>query len=587
MDGENFKLKGEIWHAAGMNYWPLYSPGLERSHYWLSWLDKSNYIPEEVEKDLALIEKLGINCLFMRIDGDMIGRQKSSFEDFLWRLRRHNIKLCLSMCNITFPLHYNGKAFKKIMEEFSLIGDPVIFSHDMAWESDGNLLATPYIRRYDEEWEKWLIDRYGSIENAERDFGVSVDRRKDGQVTIPDEEFFAMDGEWRIKLCAYRRFMEDYFSKQWNKAVTDMRKIDPNHLISYRRGPFSSMAKTVKVAVKHTDYNSHEAYHIGLGENDYHNACTNAALFKWISKNKPTVWAEYGLTLTGMNRTNDFVWDHETERPMAFRMKMTEDYNKQMQRVFERTNAKGTVPWWWPGGLRMVEMSDCGYCGPDGILRPFGKDYADFIKNHFNGEPKKALPVYRVKIDTDKNGMGTDYLCSNDLVEENKKAEKENAVLELYTEATGTTSANTPLIAIGNVKFNGTNPPKHLNGEFNFVKITDSNGKVVEVDNGDTVKVANGQVSIEMSIGNLKEATWLSPIKHGEKDGCVYVVSHEKSDIAVKIPIYEDAPYLEDTYCEKTLLCDNVDGEVHVSLRLNAENRADFGEVFKFTLKNN
>lgn len=586
VQGENFKLEGKNWYAASMNYWPLYAPGLERTEYWLSWLDKSNYIPEEVEKDLEVFEKLHINSLFMRIDGDMIGRQKTTFEDFLFRLRRHNIKLCISMCNITAPFHYNGKAFKKIMEEFNLTNDPIIFSHDISWESDGGLMATPYIKRYDEEWEKWLIDRYGSIENAERDFGMPIPRRADGQITCLDEKLFAIDGEWRIQICAYRRFMEDYMSRIWREAVEDIKKIDPNHLVSYRRGPMSIIhAKGNKVAVKHTDYNSHEAYHIGLGERDYHNACTNAALFKWLSKGKPTVWAEYGLTLTGMNRTNDFVWDHETERPMAFRMKMTEDYNKQMQRVFERTGAKGTVPWWWPGGLRMVEMSDCGYCGPDGILRPFGKDYADFIEENYINDKKVDLPKYRVKVDTDIDARGVDGLCAIYLVDENIKAEEKNAVLELYSEATDTTSANVPLTAIGNVKFNGTNPPKHLNGEFNYVKLTFSDGSVVKVNNGDEVLVPNGEVYIEASLGNLKEATWLSPKKHNEQRGCVYLVSHSKSDISVKIPICEDAPYLEDTYCEKALLCDKVDNEAYVVLRMSAENRADFGELFKFTLK--
>ena len=415
---------------------------------------------------------------------------------------------------------------------------------------------------------------------------MPIPRRADGQITCLDEKLFAIDGEWRIQICAYRRFMEDYMSRIWREAVEDIKKIDPNHLVSYRRGPMSIIhAKGNKVAVKHTDYNSHEAYHIGLGERDYHNACTNAALFKWLSKGKPTVWAEYGLTLTGMNRTNDFVWDHETERPMAFRMKMTEDYNKQMQRVFERTGAKGTVPWWWPGGLRMVEMSDCGYCGPDGILRPFGKDYADFIEENYINDKKVDLPKYRVKVDTDIDARGVDGLCAIYLVDENIKAEEQDAVLELYSEATDTTSANVPLTAIGNVKFNGTNPPKHLNGEFNYVKLTFSDGSVVKVNNGDEVLVPNGEVYIEASLGNLKEATWLSPKKHNEQRGCVYLVSHNKSDISVKIPICEDAPYLEDTYCEKALLCDKVDNEAYVVLRMSAENRADFGEVFKFTLK--
>lgn len=585
VEGENFKLGDKNWYPIGMNYWPLYMPGFERNHYWLSWLDRSNYIPEEIEKDLVLMEKMGINCLFMRIDGDLFQRQRYTFEDFLWRLRRHNMKLNFAFSNVTAPVHYSGIAFRKMMQEFDLINDPVIFSHDISWESDGALLATPYKRRYDEFWEAWLIDRYGSVENAEKDFGVKVDRRSDGCVTVPEEPEFAKDGEWRIKICAYRRFMEDYFSKLWREAVEDIKSVDRNHLVSYRRGPFSHVhVKGVPVAAKHTDFNSHEAYHIVFSEQGYHEVCTNAAIFDMLSKNKPLVWAEYGLTLTGMNRTNDFVWDHETERPMAYRMKMTEDYNKMMQKAFTRTRVKGTAPWWWSGGLRMVEMSDCGYCGPDGILRSFGKDYSDFIKEYYHNENKPVYPYHTVMVDFDKTARGLDEVSTDFLVEEDIKAEEKGCILKLVTEGTDTTSANTPLTAVGNVPYNGSNPPKFLDGEFNFVKLYTESGDFIKVKNGETVNVGKGKVYIEASLGNLKEATWLSPLKHSE-DGCVYVVSHRSSELEVKIPISKDAPFLEDTYCEKTLLCENIDKETKVAITLTALNRANFGEVFRFTVK--
>lgn len=583
VEGEYFMLGDRPWYPAGMNYWPLYAPSLERAHYWLSWLDKTNYIPEEIEKDLELMERMGINCLFIRIDGDMFQRQKSTFEDFVIRVRRHNMKLSFSYCNITTPTHYNGAAFRKLLEEFSLRDDPAIFSYDISWETDGSLMATPYKRRYDAAWSKWLLDRYGSYENAEADFGVPIERREDGEVTCPEEELFRTHGEWRIKICAYRRFMEDHFSKVWKKAVDDIRAVDPNHLVSYRRGPIGHWAKDAKIAIKHTDYNSHEAYHIELGENGYHEACANVALFDMLSNKKPLIWSEYGLTLTGMNRTHDFVWDHETERPMAFRMKMTEDYNKQIQKMLKRTNAKGTAPWYWPGGLRMVEMSDCGYCGPDGILRPYGRDYSEFIKEHFIPEKKAPSPKYRVTVDMDADTRGVGGLCRYYLMEEDKRAESEGAVLELVTEGMGTTSADTPLVAIGNVPANGTNPPKYLNGEFNYVKLYTDDGRELSVEDGDTVALPEGtRLEIAAGFGNLKEARWLSPLNYSG-DGGVYMVSHSSSDLAVKIPIACDAPFLEDTYCERTALC-TVSGKTDIALRLTAQNRTDFGEIFRFTV---
>lgn len=585
VEGRNFMLGDKLWYPIGMNYWPLYMPGFERNHYWLSWLDKSNYIPEEVEKDLVLMEKMGINCIFMRIDGDMFGRQKSTFEDFLWRLRRHNMKLNFAFPNVTMPVHYNATAFRKVMNDFSLINDPIIFCHDISWESDGALLATPYKRRYDDAWESWINDRYGSIENAEKDFGVPIDRRPDGHITVPEEEEFGEDGEWRIKICAYRRFMEDYFSKIWKVAIDDIRSVDPNHLVSYRRGPFGAHAKGVKVAMKHTDFSSHEAYHIDGGERGFHEMCADAAVFELLSKNKPLIMSEYGMTLTGMNRTNDFVWDHETERPMAYRMKRTENYNKMMQKAFMRFGVNGTAPWWWPGGLRMVEMSDCGYCAPDGILRSFGKDYADFIKEYYHNENKPTYPEYEVTVDFDATATGVYGVSHNCLTEHNIKAFEQGKVLHAVIEATGTTSADTPLKAVGNVDYNGSNPLKYLNGEFNYVRLYTEDGRVINVNYGDAVNVGSGKVYVEISLGNLKEATWLSPLEHDTKKGGVYVVSHKSSQLDVKIPIAKDVEFLEDTYCEKTLLCEGITAPTAIALHLTAENRADFGEVFRFTIK--
>ncbi len=582
VEGDNFMLGDKVWYPIGMNYWPLYMPGFERPHYWLCWLDKSNYIPEEIEKDLALMEKMGINCLYMRIDGDIFQRQRSTFEDFLIRCRRHNMKLCFSYCNITTPNHYSGAAFRKLMKEFDLLDDPIIFSHDITWETDGGFMATPYIKRYDEAWQQWLIDRYGSLENAEADFGMKLDRREDGVVTCINEFLFKEEGDWRVQVTAYRRFEEDYMSKMWREAIEDIRLVDPKHLVSYRRGPIGSWCKDVKPASKHVDYNSHEAYHITLGDGGYHEACANAAYFDMISRNKPLIWSEYGLTLTGMNRTNDFVWDHETERPMAFRMKMTEEYNQQMQKAFARTGVKGTAPWYWPGGLRMVEMSDCGYCGPDGILRPFGKDYAKFISEYFHNPNKPTPGKYRVKIDVEQDARGYYSMFRERLVEEDRKAEEMGCVLELYTDGTGTTSANTPLTAVGNMPYNGNNPPKFLNGEFNSLTLF-VNGVAQKVAYGSTVRVpAGATVEIEASLGNLKDATWLSPLTH-KGDGGVYMVSNPDSDISVKTPILTDTPFLEDTVTQKAAISLPA-GESKIALRLSAENRADFGEVFRFRI---
>ena len=54
----------------------------------------------------------------------------------------------------------------------------------------------------------------------------------------------------------------------------------------------------------------------------------------------------------------------------------------------------------------------------------------------------------------------------------------------IRTAGTGTTSATTPLVAIGNQPCTGKNPPKYLNAEFNWLLIQDQAGQWVEATDG-------------------------------------------------------------------------------------------------------
>lgn len=578
VEGNNFMLGGKPWYSWGMNYWPLYYPGFERSEYWMGWLDKSNYFPNEIEADMALMEQMGINTLYIRLDADVFGRSVAQFKDFLMRCKKHNMKLSLSYPNATCPLNYSSKAFRKLVEEFDLKNNPVLFTHDVAWELGHQLLFDEYRYYWDEPWNNWLIERYGSVENAESDFGCPVDRAADGRVISPPIEEFSNDGEWRVKIAAYRRFIDDHISRLWNPAMRDMRSVDPNHLYAFRKGPNQPQAVSFTIANKHIDYTSPEGYEVTHDEKGYHVSCANTMIMNLVSGNKPVIWSEYGLTLTGL-RWTELIWDHEKEEPFAYRVEKTTSYIDQYLKMFRRMRVNGSAPWWWCGGFRMVEMSDCGFCGPDGVLRPFGRNYAangDWFKN----QPASSGAGRRIVVDPDANAGGYNYVCEELLWKEHKAAEEKGENICAVTEATGTNSLTAPLVAIGNVPYRGTNPPKYFNSEFNLVKLT-FDGRTVEVKNGDEIRVNGNSVGIEVSVGNLQEPTWLAG-KDGDK-GAVFVVSDKYSDINVKMPIKADTAYLCDA-CADGELALGEESRTFVSLQMSVEQRAVFGEKFSFTL---
>ncbi len=580
VQGDSFILENKKWYSWGMNYWPLYYPSFERNEYWMCWFDKSNYFPNEVESDLQLMEEMGINTLYIRLDADVFGRCIPQIRDFIVRCEKHNMKISLSYPNATCPINYNSKAFKKMMEELDLIDNPILFGHDIAWEIGHQLLFDEYRYYWDAPWAEWINERYGSIENAEKDFGCPIDKAGDGRLTAPPIEQFSTDGNWRIKIAAYRRFIDDYMSSLWNKAVADIKRIDPNHIVAFRKGPNQPQAVSFNIGVKHADYTSPEGYEVTHDEKGYHVSCANTMIMNLVSGNKPVIWSEYGLTLTGL-RWTELIWDHVNQEPYAYRIEKTTSYIEQYYRMFKRLRVNGSAPWWWCGGFRMVEMSDCGFCGPDGVLRPFGQSYienGDWFKSQ--GDVPKA--DREVIVDPDLNAGGYNYVCDEFLWKENKKAEEKGEYIKAVTEATGTNTITAPLIAIGNVEYNGTNPPKYFNAEFNTVKITDCNGKVSEVKKGEIVEIKDGDFAIEVSVGNLQEPTWVA----GDNTafGTVSLKTCENSDVDFKLPISNDTKYLQDAQIKGRIKAKLTKQENFVSLQMTVNGRADFGEKFYFTL---
>jgi hypothetical protein len=73
-------------------------------------------------------------------------------------------------------------------------------------------------KRYDAEWTKWVIERYGSVENAEKDWGYPIPRDEQGNITNPKDEVLTNDGEWRVMACAYRRFLDTLLYKYYSRA---------------------------------------------------------------------------------------------------------------------------------------------------------------------------------------------------------------------------------------------------------------------------------------------------------------------------------------------------------------------------------
>lgn len=550
-DGD-FYLKGEKWYPHGLNYWPSYIAGQEVREYWLHWLNPAFYDPEIVEKNLWLMKKLGMNMVSIQLGAR---EQVPQVNDFLERAQKYGLKVNLFIAG-AHPLYTDEKLFTDLINKGKFKGNSTIFAYDIAWEPHWG--GHGERKRWDREWEKWVIRRYGSIENAEKDWGYPIPRDEKGQVTNPADTQLRQDGPWLKMVCAYCRFLDDFVSKQYGRVIRKIKSLDPNHLVSARSCGQPSwtgwFAYDLIGTAKHFDFLSPEGWGLKPEEAGF-----TTAYSRFVGEGKPVFWAEFGYN----------IYPDVTPENMERQAKHYEEF----YRMILQSQANGSAGWWFPGGYRVDEKSDFGIINPDNTPRPAGLVLRDYAKRICTPRPINK-PNFWLTIDRDRHCTAYEGVYN-----ENKgkyvEAIKQGKLVGVRVEASGTDSLNVPLVAVGNVPYNGSNPPKYLNAEFNWIRVKARDGRWVEIDDDATLEVEKGKpIEIEVSVGNTGIAKWIAPRNAKGKRGGVFLV-FEGMDHKVALP--KDCPRLEDAIFKDKL--PGLRREKEVRVYMEAEGRAKFGEV--------
>jgi hypothetical protein len=434
--------------------------------------------------------------------------------------------------------------------------------------------TTPYRQRWDADWARWIDERYGSVAAAEADWGVRVPRL-DGRVTSPPNDQFSKDGPWRVMLCAYRRFMDDLMSRKWNDASRKLRRLDPNHLVSFRQGNLGAFDFTLTATPKHVDLIAMEGYSFLPGEVGPNAAGFVNRYLHFTTRGKPFFWVEFGSS----------AWDQREMRPTDEKLASQARSHELVYRAALENGANGTSPWWYGGGYRVCEQSDFGILNQDGTLRRSAELLRDYAPR-FRARPGYPAADTWFTMDRDAHAGSHWYVAFNDGAKAFKAAADEGKKLGIRTPATGTTSVDMPLLAVGNKPYNGHNPPKYLDAEFNGFKIKAGDGPWIEVAQGARIRVPkNTPIMAAASVGNIQEATWLTPASAAGKSGAVCLASTAESRLAVKQPIAKDTAWQRDAEIGPAFpLSEGISSETAVELQMTAEGRAWFGEKLKFTL---
>ncbi|MEN6519650.1 MAG: hypothetical protein ABFD46_00655, partial [Armatimonadota bacterium] len=570
-DGE-FMLDGKTWRAHGVNYMPSSGIGTEDWKYYEYWLSKQSYDPQVIQRDLTHIKEIGFNSISIFCYDNSSDTQ--NLADILRRADMLGLKTNVGL-RPGLPLDFDWQKIKGIITNNRLIGNDTVFVYDIAWEPSFN--GHNSRTRWDADWEKWVVERYGSVGDAEKDWSYPIPRDKSGKITNPFAEQIDTDGDWRVMVAAYRKFLDFLLYKQYGGARQLIRSVDPNHYVSFRMAeaanptywsngeipydfPYLAAAVDVLEPEAYGRRGNWERTKPGMFETAY---------ARWAAPDKPMIWAEAGISS----------WDKSRMENTAGSYEHVAEAYRDFYRMLIESEANGVFFWWYPGGFRCGENSDYGMLDPDGSDRPVTKVIRE-LGQKFMAIKGHRKPDYWIEFDRDKHPRGVPAIYDA------AKPEYWNAIADgktpgLKTIATGSDSANCPLTAVGNVAFNGSNPLKYLDGAIDSVKVMNADGKWVSVDKGGSVEVdPNKPVVAMVALMNLGEAKWIA----AKGKGRVLVVAESESPLNTPIPY--SVGHLQPVKVNNVkLVRAGLDAPTEVTLTLFADGRARFGEKFKLTLK--
>ncbi len=567
-----FILNGKRWRAHGVNYMPSSGIGTEDGQYFEHWIGARSYDPEVTDRDLDHIVDMGLNSVSIFI---YTGYEKDqNMLDLLRRLEERGLKANLGL-RPGLPNHFDAEKITGIIKYLRLNENDTVFAYDIAWEP---MFGTQENRMiYDQEWEKWIIERYGSVAQAEKDWGCEAPRNKDRTITNPLPHQIDTDGQWRKMTAAYRRFLDTLLYKMYGTARRQILEVDPNHMVSFRMAEAGNPDFRWDGRIPYDwpylgaamDIIEPEAYgrigdwdRVKAGWFEYRYA-------KWAAPKKPTLWAEMGVS----------TWELSRMRNTQSKYDRQSTFYKAFYRLLISSGASGVYYWWYPGGFRYGENSDYGIINPDGTDRQVTKIIRENAEAYING-PSTPDTDYWIVIDRDEHPDGIAGIY-DEAKKEFWAAIDKGKSAGLRTDGTGTTSANCPLLAVGNNKLNGSNPAKYLDAAIDSVKIKDADDNWVEVEKEGTIRVDDDKpVIARVEFTNLGEAKLLTP--WGTATGGVYLRIEQGSNVK-QVALDHDVGHQTSGIREFELLPAG-SSSMGVVITFEAEDRVKFGERFGFVL---
>jgi hypothetical protein len=604
--GSNFTLGGKPWYMLGINYRPTSQGGRAT----LEMFRRDVYDPQIIEGDLASMKSMGINTLSAihapTPDDPADPGAFRDLHDFLNRCRRHNMKVFYFLHGANPLAGGTFEAIRKHIDAAGIKDHPAILAWELAWEPI--YYSGPASGQMDfliPDWNAWIVERYDSIANAERDWGCKLPRMVQTsevsktsevfeRVGLPKPEWCSTHGPWDKVTAAFRRFFSDHVGHAYGRIIRELRRYDPKHLITFRFGAcgipnqaWFAHAHSAGVA-KHVDFLCPEGYNLQSGfakatpADEIRKGGLVTLYYRFLSREKPVVWMEFGYTVNGIHARWKTGMEHISPKELAIQRTEYENFYS----MFLESGARGAAPWWLPGGFRLDERSDFGILEPDGTERPACQVLRERLPQFAKvgdvsciapAKPARDDPRPVITLDLDAHFADAWQFYAPQYL----RHVKAGRLPYLRTAGTGTTSADCPVVAVGNTPLNGRNPPQFLNAEFNRVEFQEEGTPWREVTEG-TISVKKPHaLKCRVSIGNTAEATWLPPEKgDGSTEGRVFLrCTVQPSGKTINVPILRRTPYLADVELGEFAVPLSDGGEQTVTFQMFTTRKRDASAV--------
>lgn len=529
LKGQNeIGIDGKPVRFFGVNYMPTYDmaneDGMANEHY----VSAFSYDPDVIETDLQRCKNMGLNAvsLFVYFQPSLTS---NNILHLMRRCEHYGLYVNLTLRPHANPFDFSRDEVKAMIEKWRLPALDNMVGYDIAWERYVGTYEPCYGNRngrkyFNEDWRFFLINRYGSYENAEKLLGYPLPRDEEGNVIGLPDNMLREDGPYNKLVAAYRTCIDHAVRRAHIKACDYIRSLDPNHIIGARSGDASTIP-LVDPGIYGYDYNatsaafdycSPESYALSDDWNSVRQGVFTAIYARYANPDNVVKWMEFGKSIwTGSNFT-----------PNTKNKEFQAEYYRRFFEMLLAGHSTGMFCWWYFGGYRIGENSDFGIVDPDGGIRPVTRVISEYSPRFLN-QPAQKAPDVVLSIDRDLHSDGLRSVYRS-VEEELFRAIDEGKTVAFADGSANTTSANVCFTEVGNIDYSGC-CPKYIDGIITGLWV---NGN--EAANGATVDAGAGdEITLVIDLQNTAGSKWLC-----SGTGAVSLVSDRDSDadFAVMIP---------------------------------------------------